>query len=31
MSIESGISMASRPRIKTMLNDECGLVVTISS
>ena len=28
ISIDSGISMASRPRINTILNDECGLVVT---
>jgi hypothetical protein len=31
MSIDSGISMARRPRIKTMLIDECGLVVTVCS
>jgi hypothetical protein len=26
--MDSGINMASRPRMNTILNDECGLVVT---
>jgi hypothetical protein len=28
ISMDNGISMASRPRMKTILKDECGLVVT---
>lgn len=31
ISIDSGINMASRPRIKTIANDECCRVVTTGS